>query len=170
MPIDTFHFRPAAMEDLDLLMKWQAQPHVRAWWGSDVPYDAQGLDDPRVARWIVSHRGHPFAYMQDYAVHGWDDHHFAGLPAGTRGIDQYIGSAAMMGLGHGPAFIGARLQALFDAGAPVIATDPHPDNKRAIAAYTKLGFAAFGPPQKTQWDLILPMKVSRSSLGLLMTV
>ncbi len=95
--------------------------------------------------------------MQDYTVHGWDDHHFAHLPKGSRGIDQFIGAPDMMGLGHGSAFISARLQALFAAGAPVIATDPHPDNARAIAAYRKLGFKSLGPPMDTQWGRILPL-------------
>jgi aminoglycoside 6'-N-acetyltransferase len=64
----------------------------------------------------------------------------------------------MIGVGHGSAFIGARMQTLFDEGAPVITTDPHPDDKRAISVYRKLGFEPFWPPQKTQWGLILPMK------------
>lgn len=67
----------------------------------------------------------------------------------------------MIGVGHGSAFIGARMQALFDEEAPVIATDPHPDNERAIAVYKKLGFELFGPPQETQWGLILPMMARR---------
>lgn len=103
----------------------------------------------------------PFAFMQDYTVHGWENHHFAKLPKGSRGIDQYIGDPDMIGVGHGSAFIGARVQTLFDEGAPVIATDPHPDNKRAIAVYRKLGFGPFGPPQETQWGLILPMRARR---------
>lgn len=99
--------------------------------------------------------------MQDYTVHGWEDHHFAELPKGSRGIDQYIGDPEMIGVGHGSAFIGARMQTLFDQGAPVIATDPHPDNERAIAVYRKLGFEPSGPPQETKWGLILPMLARR---------
>ncbi|MEY1555851.1 GNAT family N-acetyltransferase [Yoonia sp. R2331] len=157
----TYSFRNATLDDLDLLMGWQANPHVAAWWDTDAPYDADDLADPRVARWIVSIADRSFAYMQDYTVHGWDEHHFAYLPAGARGIDQYIGEPDLIGCGHGTAFIGARMQALFDAGAPVIATDPHPENKRAISAYSKLGFRPDGPPQKTKWGLILPMRASR---------
>ena len=67
----------------------------------------------------------------------------------------------MLGVGPGPAIIGARMQALFEEGAPVIATDPHPNNERAIAVYKKLGFEPFGPPRETQWGLILPMIVKR---------
>jgi aminoglycoside 6'-N-acetyltransferase len=161
MTSDQYSFRKATLDDLDLLREWQSKPHVRQWWGSDEPFDEEDLVDPRVARWIVSSFGRPFAFMQDYTVHGWEDHHFAKLPKGSRGIDQYIGDPEMIGLKHGPAFIGARMQALFDKGAPVIATDPHSDNERAIAVYKQLGFEPFGPPQETQWGLILPMMAKR---------
>ena len=156
-----YKFRRVTMNDLRLLMEWQAQPHVREWWDSDEPYGEDELGDSRVSRWIVSLDGRPFAFMQDYTVHGWDDHHFAGLPEGSRGIDQYIGDPDMTGAGHGPAFIGARMQVLFDEGAPLIATDPHPENKRAISAYRKLGFEPAGPAQETRWGLILPMLARR---------
>ncbi|MBL3684893.1 GNAT family N-acetyltransferase (plasmid) [Sinorhizobium meliloti] len=54
------------MNDLPLLAAWRSNPHVRAWWGSDGSHDAADLADPRVARWIVSNRRTPFAFMQDY--------------------------------------------------------------------------------------------------------
>lgn len=149
------------MNDLALLKAWQKAPHVGEWWDASEPYSAADLADIRVARWIVSHAARPFAFMQDYAVHGWDEHHFSYLPKGSRGIDQFIGEADMVGVGHGSAFIAKRMQSLFDAGAPVIATDPHPDNERAIAVYRKLGFEPAGSPQETRWGLILPMLVRR---------
>ena len=67
----------------------------------------------------------------------------------------------MIDAGHGTAFIRVRMRSLFKSGAPVIATDPHPQNKRAIAVYTKLGFAQIGPLQQMQWGLILPMLAMR---------
>jgi len=146
-----------------MLRGWQSNPHVREWWDSNEPCDEADLTDPLIARLIVSNAGRPFAFMQDYTVHGWDDHHFAYLPKGSRGIDQYIGDPEMVGFGHGSAFIGLRMKALFDAGAPVIATDPHPQNTRAIAVYKKLGFESSGPPQKTRWGLILPMLAKNQS-------
>nr|WP_299688564.1 GNAT family N-acetyltransferase [uncultured Tateyamaria sp.] len=145
------------MGDLPMLLAWQMQPHVREWWDLDEPYDQEGLNDPRVSRFVVSFEERPFAFMQDYSVHGWEDHHFAELPKGARGIDQYIGDPKMIGVGHGTAFIGARMRVLFDKGAPIIATDPHPDNERAIAVYTKLGFEPSGQPRESQWGRILPM-------------
>lgn len=157
MAADQYSFRKATVDDLPLLAAWRATPHVREWWDPDGSYDAEDLADPRVARWIVSTAGRPFAYMQDYTVHGWEDHHFAGLPQGARGIDQYIGDPGMIGVGHGSAFIRARMRALFDSGVPVIGTDPHPANERAIAVYKKVGFEPSGSPQETRWGLILPM-------------
>ena len=156
-----YSFRKATFDDLPLLAAWRSNPHVRAWWDSDQSSDAAYFAEPRVARWIVSTAGRPFAFMQDYTVHGWEDHHFADLPSGSRGIDQYIGEPEMIGVGHGSAFIGARMRALFDAGVPVIATDPHPANERAIAVYKKLGFEPSGSPQQTRWGLILPMLARR---------
>lgn len=160
-----YTFKTLAADDLGLLALWQAQPHVAQWWGAGTTYGADTLRDPKVARWIVAAGHRPFAFMQDYTVHGWPDHHFAALPHGSRGIDQYIGDPEMVGLGHGTGFIAARLKALFEAGAPTIATDPHPDNARAIAVYTKLGFKVFGPPKNTRWGMILPMRVDRPGQG-----
>ncbi|MEM7644663.1 MAG: GNAT family N-acetyltransferase [Pseudomonadota bacterium] len=152
-----YRFRNATLDDLDLLKGWLSTPHISAWWDSDEPYDEAALADDRVARWIVSFAERPFAFIQDYTVHGWKDHHFSHLPKGARGIDQYIGDPDMVGLGHGSAFISQRMRALFDDGAPFVATDPHPDNERAITVYEKLGFRRSGPPRTTRWGLILPM-------------
>lgn len=161
MATNPYSFRKATLGDLDLLTRWQSQPHVCEWWDTDAPYDEKDLADPRVSRWIVSIAENPFAFMQDYSVHGWAGHHFAKLPKVSRGIDQFIGDPDMIGLGHGSAFIGARMRGLFDEGVPVVATDPHPDNARAIAVYTKLGFEKVGSPLDTQWGLILPMCAKR---------
>lgn len=153
-----YRFQNVTRSDLPLLASWLARPHVRPWWESE-PLDRDDLRDPRVARWIVELDGCPFAFLQDYTVHGWPDHHFAELPPGTRGIDQYIGDPAMIGQGHGPGFIAQRVRSLLDAGAPMVATDPHPDNRRAIAAYERVGFRAFAPPRDTEWGLVLPMRI-----------
>lgn len=153
----TYSFRNVTVADLPRLADWRATPAVRAWWGDDEMLTEADLGDPRVARSIVTHHGTPFAYIQDYDVHGWEAHHFAHLPPGSRGIDQYIGVAQMLGQGHGPRFIKAHVQTLIAAGAPVVATDPHPGNARAISAYRKAGFRQDGPERDTPWGPILPM-------------
>jgi aminoglycoside 6'-N-acetyltransferase len=70
--------------------------------------------------------------MQDYAVHCGGDHPFDHLPAGSRGMDQFIGSPDMIGKGHGQAFIRQRLKVLFAQGIPVVATDPHPEGDQSL--------------------------------------
>ncbi len=156
---DQYNFRSATSADLDQLLDWQSRPHVREWWDSKEPGDSNDFNDSRVARWVVEANGHPFAYMQDYTVHGWENHHFFDLPKGSRGIDQFIGEPSMIGKGHGPAFIMQRLRALFEEGVPAVATDPHPENTRAIAAYKKAGFKELRAAEETSWGLILPMAV-----------
>jgi aminoglycoside 6'-N-acetyltransferase len=160
-----YTFRAASLDDLPMLRAWQGRAHVREWWNDEEPFDAAELADNRVRRWIVSLSGHPFAYMQDYDVHGWEGHHFWHLPPGSRGIDQYIGELEMTGIGHGPSFIAARLGALFAGGAPVVATDPDPRNLRAIAAYRKAGFRVAGPVRDTAWGTILPMELRAEGFG-----
>lgn len=65
----------------------------------------------------------------------------------------------MTGKGYGPNFITQRVKKLFEEGAPVIATDPHPENFRAIAAYRKAGFKELQPAEETPWGLVLPMVI-----------
>jgi Acetyltransferase (GNAT) domain len=54
---------------------------------------------------IVHFEGQPFAYAQDYDVPSWPQPHFAGLPAGTRAIDAFIGEPKMLERGHGARFL-----------------------------------------------------------------
>ena len=151
------------MSDLAMLTEWQLTPHVQKWWDDEELFDEDELADLRVRRWIVSLENTPFAYIQDYTVHGWGDHHFDHLPDGSRGIDQFIGLADMVGKGHGQRFIAQHCQWLFQEGAPVIGTDPHPDNRVAIAVYRKVGFETEGAVKDTPWGTILPMTLSQKN-------
>lgn len=158
-----YAFRPVTAADLPLLERWRAMPHVIEWWGppeGEPPADM--LAEGKVAMWIVSADGRPFAYAQDYSPHDWLPHHFAHLPRGSRGIDQYIGEPDMVGIGHGSAFVRAHLDRLFAAGAPAVGTDPHPDNGRAIRAYQKAGFAVTGGPLDTRWGRAVLMACRRA--------
>ncbi|MEM9269271.1 MAG: GNAT family N-acetyltransferase [Pseudomonadota bacterium] len=152
-----YQFRHVVREDLPLLAQWRSEDHVRRWWGDDELLTEADLKDQNVVRWIVSLESKPFAYLQDYLVHAWVAHPFAYLPKDARGMDQFIGDADFLGLGHGPGFMRQRIHQLFQSGTPVVATDPHPENARAIAAYRKVGFEVDGPVQETQWGTILPM-------------
>ncbi len=155
-------FRRVVEADLAVLARWRAAPHVREWWGEpSVEDEREKLADPRIAMWIVELAGRPFAFAQDYDVHGWDPHPFSYLPAGSRGIDQYIGVLDMLDRGHGPAFVREHVEGLFAAGAPAVGTDPHPDNARAIRAYEKAGFVLASGPVDTPWGRAVLMETRR---------
>lgn len=161
-PLDTYHFRVVMESDLLLLARWRATAHVCEWWGDPgIEREIEKLTDSRIAMWIVEHEGRPFAYAQDYDVHGWSPHPFSHLPPGSRGIDQYIGEADMLGRGHGTGFVRAHVQRLFAQGVPVVGTDPHPANARARRAYETAGFKFVAGPVQTRWGEAVLMECWR---------
>lgn len=157
----TYHFRPAAMADLAMLLQWRASPEVLPWWGAWEAPEAElaaHLAEPAMALWIVEHCGRPFAFAQDYACHAWDPHPFSYLPPASRGVDLYIGEPDMLGRGHGSALLRLHCERLFAAGIPAIGTDPHPDNVRARRAYEKAGFLTVSGPVETRWGRAILME------------
>lgn len=156
-----YGFRPATEADLPMLRGWLQTPEAQAWWGDleeEMATLAADLQEPGMRLWIVSLADTPFAFLQDYAPHAWPDHPYRDLPAGTRGIDQTIGLPALIGRGHGSAFIRQHVLRLFAEGAPCVVTDPHPGNARAIRAYEKAGFRRHGDaPRETDWGSCLLM-------------
>jgi aminoglycoside 6'-N-acetyltransferase len=128
--------------DLPMIKRWLALPHVREWWGDpDEQYQlvSGDLDEPAMDQFIVSAGGSDFAYIQCYDLTAWNSG-FGVHPAGTRGIDQFIGEPDVVGRGHGSAFIRAFTERVLSDGAPRVVTDPDPANTRAIRAYEKAGF------------------------------
>ncbi len=156
-----YRFRPVLRADFPLLLRWRKTPEVLRWWGgwddAEVDFQSQYID-PSIAMWLVEYGGRPFAYIQDYDPHAWDPHHFSNLPPGSRGIDQYIGEPGMLNRGHGTAFLRQYCNQLFAAGAPVIGTDPDPDNLRACRAYQKAGFSEVSGPMDTRWGRAILME------------
>ena len=159
MRVRPYHFRALTEADLPLLARWRSAPHVIEWWGEPTVEDErEKLADPRIAMWIVELDGRPFAFSQDYDVHGWTPHPFSYLPPGSRGIDQFIGEADLLDRGHGTAFVRAHVERLFATGAPAVGTDPHPDNLRARRAYEKAGFRVTSDPMDTPWGRAVLME------------
>ena len=138
-----YEFRPMTAEHLPLVRGWLAKPHVREWWGDpreQFELVRDDLDDPAMEQFIVATADRPFAYLQCYEPAMWPEGGLGEHPDGTRGIDQFIGEAHMVGRGHGSAFIRLFAGALLQTGAPRIVTDPDPENGRAVRAYEKAGF------------------------------
>jgi aminoglycoside 6'-N-acetyltransferase len=123
--------------------QWLQAPHVRQWWGEPETQFAlvsEDLDHPAMNQFIVITDDRPFAYLQCYDPVAWPENGFGPLPAGSRGIDQFIGEADMIGKGHGSTMIRSFVDALLKSGTPRVLTDPDPVNARAVRAYEKAGF------------------------------
>lgn len=130
-------------EDLPLLRHWLGEPHVVQWWGKpEEQFDlvSNDLDRPAMEQFIVSREGRAFGYLQCYNPDAWEGGGLGPQPAGTRGIDQFIGEADMLNAGHGSGFIRSFIEQLLLAGTPRVITDPGPANARAIHAYERAGF------------------------------
>ena len=128
--------------DLPLIRKWLETPHVSEWWlhpPEEFELVSGDLAHPDVAQFVVQVAARPFAYLQCYHLSAVNKG-FGPQPEGTRGLDQFIGEADMLGRGHGSAFVRDFADRLLAAGTPRVVLDPEPDNARAIRAYEKAGF------------------------------
>jgi aminoglycoside 6'-N-acetyltransferase len=142
-----YHFRPFTRADLVMTAGWLRTPEVVRWWG--VPEEQQtllalDLDEPLMRQWIVEFERHPFAYAQAYPANAWPQPHLASLPPDAMVIDTFIGEPAMLGTGHGGAFLRLLAEMLLAEGAPAVAIDPALDNRRAQRAYARAGFVGQG--------------------------
>jgi aminoglycoside 6'-N-acetyltransferase len=138
-------FRRVGKADLPMIVSWLNAEHVRRWWPEPADRLAEVeeiLENPAVDPYVVGFDARPIGYVQVYDAHAEEAHPYRDQPAGTHGIDQFIGEADMIGRGHGPRFVGDVCALLFDAGAPRVVTDPDPSNVRAVRAYEKAGFVA----------------------------
>jgi aminoglycoside 6'-N-acetyltransferase len=143
MPQDIYRNRPMQPRDLPMVRAWLAAPHVREWWGEPDEQFALvsgDLHQRALEQFIVISGERPFAYLQCYEQSTWPENGLGAHPAGTRGVDQFIGEPGMVGCGHGSAFIRAFAAGLLAAGTPRVLTDPDPANVRAIRAYENAGF------------------------------
>jgi aminoglycoside 6'-N-acetyltransferase len=127
--------------DLALVRGWLARPHVAEWWqdADEFEYVSGDLAHHDVAQFIVTVDERPLGYLQCYNIGEWNAG-FGPQPSGTRGIDQFIGEADLIGRGHGSAFIRRFIEELLGNGTPRVVVDPSPANPRAIRAYEKAGF------------------------------
>src|ERR1700755_2194826 len=114
-----YEFVPMTSADLLLIRRWLETPHVSEWWhdpAEQCELVSGDLDHPDMAQFIVTADGREFAYLQCYNLGTWDTG-FGQQPDGTRGLDQFIGEADMVGRGHGSAFVRLFSGQLLAAGA-----------------------------------------------------
>ncbi|MGJ8533182.1 MAG: GNAT family N-acetyltransferase [Alphaproteobacteria bacterium] len=157
-----YQFEPLGEQHFDILRDWFRTPEVQKWYGgeSNLKTIETHLSDDRISMMLIRLDGSPLAYLQDYEVSGWKDHHLDFLPHGSRGMDTFIGRQDMLSKGHGENYLRCQISRLFKAGIPAIGIDPHPDNRRAVRAYEKLGFKG-DQERETEWGRVLLMSLYR---------
>jgi aminoglycoside 6'-N-acetyltransferase len=141
--MSAYYFRPFTSTDLPMVAGWLKTPEVLRWWGDpkeQIELITEDLNEPLMRQWIVEHEGRAFAYLQVYPANAWPQAHLTHLPIGAVVIDAFIGEPAMLGCGHGSAFLRVVGEKLLADGAPIVAIDPDCDNHRARRAYARAGF------------------------------
>ncbi len=159
------HIRPMTECDLPMLADWLKDSRVRRWYADDTSLREikDHLSDDRIEQWIVERARSPIAYLQDYAIDGWQDHPLGFLPTGARGIDTFMAKTDLMGLGLGPLYLSQHCATLFAAGVPALGIDPEPENQAAIRCYEKIGFQSRGEVT-SPWGRVLTMDLSPANL------
>jgi aminoglycoside 6'-N-acetyltransferase len=105
-------FRPLAVADLPLLVRWQSSPHVARWWldPSDIDsitaqYGPRIGEDQRTEAFIIELARRPIGLIQRYRHADYQDWERAvGVPDAA-GIDYYIGEPDLIGRSLGSAAI-----------------------------------------------------------------
>jgi len=150
MPPDAaaqYSFRRVSEADLPILPTWLAEPHIAEWWGdpgTELADIRDHINSVSVEPLIVELEGVPIGYLQRYDPHKEEDHPYRDQPFGTLGVDLSIGPAELVGIGHGSALLRQFVDGLFARGVPRVVIVPDPANARAVCAYEKAGFRAFG--------------------------
>lgn len=135
--------RPATILDLQLLQRWDEQPHV---------IDSDPNDDwnwqvelSRTLPWreqlIAELDGVPIGFVQIIDPAEEEGHYWGPVAANLRAIDIWIGEKDYLGKGHGTRIMQIALERCFAvAEVEDVLIDPLASNTRAIRFYERLGF------------------------------
>ncbi len=142
-PDGIIRLRPASGDDLDLLRRWDEQPHVIA---SDPDSDWQWASElPRNPPWrdqlIAELDRAPIGFVQVIDPAREDSHYWGDVPPNLRAVDIWIGEADQLGRGHGTRIMNQVLARCFaDPAVDAVLIDPLAGNIRAHRFYRRLGF------------------------------
>jgi aminoglycoside 6'-N-acetyltransferase len=141
-------------DDYRLMVRWRAEPHVRAWWDPDEPapdldavrahYGPRARPEDPTTACIIELDGVPIGYLQFYRWLDWPEDATAlevVADAHTFGIDVFIGEPRAVDRGVGTRAVSLICEHLERTkGALAIALATETTNLRAQRAYEKAGF------------------------------
>lgn len=159
--------RAATLDDLDLLQRWDQQPHVIA---SDPDDDWNWSEElVRNPDWreqlIADLDGRPIAMVQIIDPAREETHYWGDVSENLRAIDIWIGEPDCLGQGHGTRIMQLAIQRCF--AVPEVAAiliDPLVSNVRAIRFYERLGFRFVERRQFADNDCAV-LRLERSGRG-----
>ncbi|HEX7047783.1 MAG TPA: GNAT family N-acetyltransferase [Gammaproteobacteria bacterium] len=140
---DKLTLRAATIDDLELLRRWDEQPHVIA---AD-PNDDWGWETElkRFPEWreflIAELGGRAIGFLQIIDPAREDSHYWGEVSPNLRAIDIWIGEARDLGKGYGSGMMQLALARCFaERDVEAVLIDPLAANTRAHRFYERLGF------------------------------
>lgn len=155
--------RPATMDDLALLRRWDEEPHVvESDPNDDWGWEVELARDPDWREQLVAEAGgRPVGFVQIIDPAREESRYWGDCPPGLRAIDIWIGEADALGRGYGTQMMRQAIARCFaDAAVTAILIDPLLSNVRAIRFYERLGFRAVGPRRFGEDDCLV-MRLER---------
>lgn len=137
-------FRSATLDDVDLLISWQDNPHVKRAFGADKGYDWEiELSSP--VEWqkllIAEHNDRPVGFMEISDPAREDTNYWNIREENHRAIDIWIGDEKDLNKGYGSWMLQIALRCCFEDRAVVaVLVDPLAKNVRAHRFYQRFGF------------------------------
>jgi aminoglycoside 6'-N-acetyltransferase len=143
--------RPATVDDVPLLDRWDLEPHVIAATSDDPDQpkafgdlywpDELAMQDEFYRYFIAELDGRPIGGMQIIDPHNESTHYWGDVEPNLRAVDIWIGEAKDLGHGYGEEMMRIAFRMSFaDPRVTAIIIDPLASNTRAHKFYQRLGF------------------------------
>lgn len=137
--------RRATLDDVEMLTRWDSQPHVIAATGDD---DSNWSEEIREADEWTEHLvaeldGRPIGVIQIIDPAREHTHYWGEVAENLRAIDIWIGEESDLGHGYGAEMMARALDRCFaPPEVTAVLIDPLVSNTRAIRFYERIGFVA----------------------------
>lgn len=135
--------RPATLADLELLRRWDEQPHVvESDPNDDWHWDVELARTPDWREQLIAeHDGRPIGFVQIIDPAREESRYWGEAPPHLRAIDVWIGDARDLGRGYGTEMMRLAIARCFaPPDVTAILIDPLASNVRAHRFYERLGF------------------------------
>jgi aminoglycoside 6'-N-acetyltransferase len=137
------NLRPADISDLELLRRWDEQPHVIASSpNDDWEWETELLYNPEWREQLIAELdGQPVGFVQIIDPAKEESRYWGEIEDGYRAIDIWIGKETDLGKGYGTRMMEQSIARCFtNPEVNTILIDPLSNNTRAHKFYERIGF------------------------------